>query len=38
LITEGYYTEDDAMFAAKQVLYTNPAEYFKLKDRIIPNK
>lgn len=38
LIIEGYLTEEDAMIAAKQVLYTNPTEHYRLDGRIIPNK
>lgn len=36
LITEGTLNEEDALFAAKQVLYENPTNYFRLNDRIIP--
>lgn len=38
LITEGTLNEDDALFAAKQVLFENPTKYFRLADRIIPKK
>ena len=38
LISEGTLNEDDAMFAAKQVLLENPTKYFRLDDRIIPKK